>query len=190
MLLFSIKKICSILLLQITWYHIQKLMPTLGEVLVDGHILYVRIATFFGGPNHYFLEKFLCFLLMFEMFDEPYFCALECAHFVRTGFIFIPISTQNILKIIWHEPTFKGDTNNERRYIFWFLIFKNRLSFCIYCDINCWLDICWDLKRLFCFILNSHWLLVEHAEHGNPPHRLRLTGLVCFNKEGIEKHIF
>ena len=30
------------------------------------------LLPYFGSKTHYFLEKFLCFVLIFEMFNEPY----------------------------------------------------------------------------------------------------------------------
>ena len=45
-----------------------------------------RLLHYLGTKTPYFLEKFLCLLLIFEMFKEPYLLLFPfVAHFVRTG---------------------------------------------------------------------------------------------------------
>ena len=35
-------------------------------------MIHIRVAVWFGVQTYYFLEKFLCFLLISKMFSEPY----------------------------------------------------------------------------------------------------------------------
>ena len=44
-------------------------VPTLSFKMIYNML---GLLPYLGSTTHYFLEKFLCFLLIFEMFNEPY----------------------------------------------------------------------------------------------------------------------